>query len=129
MHPTLTPSALYDGLARTANRGFVPRQFAFMATGWLALFGFRPRMRSTQPFHLSSMLLGSIVIIGGLMLVSATVLSAAQPLLIAVGGLTLERAVVGVLVLFFLSRYLHGRSLLRAYMASQDVVLGGANRG
>ncbi|CAB5514290.1 hypothetical protein LMG26857_03349 [Achromobacter anxifer] len=128
MVPTLTFNVIYDRLADAARKGAVPRQLAYCAAGWISMFGIKPKLpNANQSIHLSAVLIASVLAILFLMVVSA-ILSALQPAMIAVGGLTLERAVVGTLLLFFGWRYLIGRSLVKAVLAHQDAAVQGGER-
>lgn len=120
MIPTLTHSAIYDALAGAARKGYAQRQLAYCAAGWISMFGVKPQLPPRQrPTHLSTLLIASVLVVIAMMVLSA-ILSAIQPMLIAVGGLTMERTVVGLLISFFGWRYLIGRHLIRSVIAFQD---------
>lgn len=117
----ITFPSVYARLSLCARRGLVQRHAAYLAAGFLTVLGVKPPLPNVQPFRASTLFIAFFVLIGGLMLFSGAILTLVQPLLIAIGGLTLERAMVGTVLLIFVWRYFVGRKLLNAFMAYQGV--------
>lgn len=124
MLPTFTSPALYTSLAHLARSGPVARQLAYFGAGLLSMFFVRPPLPQAKPVNFALQSIIALLLFWVFVLLLGDLLILLQPVLVAIGGLTLERVIVGTVMLFLAWRYLRGRNLLRAFMAYQDVSSG-----
>lgn len=113
MNKITTP--LYRGLISWLDRTWAHRQLAYFCAGWLSLVGLRPALPPSRKARLQDILLGA-ALLPLFLLFFAQFLTVAQPALQgagqAAGGLTLEKAILGVVVIVNVWRYLKGRALM-----------------
>lgn len=113
MNKITTP--LYRGLISWLDRTWAHRQLAYFCAGWLSLVGLRPALPPSRKARLQDILLGA-ALLPLLLLFFAQFLTVAQPALHSAGGLTggltIEKAILGVVVIVNVWRYLKGRALM-----------------
>lgn len=113
MNKITTP--LYRGLISWLDRTWAHCQLAYFCAGWLSLVGLRPALPPSRKARLQDILLGA-ALLPLILLFFAQFLTVAQPALQGAGslagGLTLETAILGVVVIVNVWRYLKGRALM-----------------
>lgn len=106
---------LYRSLLAWLDRSWAHRQLAYFCAGWLSLVGLRPTLPPSRSARLQDILLGA-ALLPLILLFFAQFLTVAQPALQGAGsltgGLTLEKAVLGVVAIVNVWRYLKGRSIM-----------------
>jgi hypothetical protein len=105
---------LYAQLLRDAQRGAIPRHFAYLAAGWLSLFLIRPDINKRSSTSFGAVAGGGVILVL-LLLLAGPILNALHPVLRAAGALPGVTWVVVALVGFFAWRYLVGRKVLHAF--------------
>lgn len=106
-------SSIYLPLLSFSRKNWAARQLSYFAAGWVSLVGISPGGGGGKPkATLQDIAIAvAVVCIGFLMI--GRILSQAQPLIQHAGPLTVEKAVVSVVLVLNLWRYLKGRKIMR----------------
>lgn len=112
----------YQRLLDFAARGPVHRHLAYNAAGWLTLLGVTPPARQAPQSRpqIVLLLLGAFIVLVFALAFLGAAAATLQPVLRAIGGLTLERAMLACLLWFLAWRHSQGRKCLRPFLTQGD---------
>lgn len=108
---------LYTRLLLESQQDAVRRQFAFLAAGWLSLFGIRPKLVGPAVPSFAAVAGGGVLLVL-VMVLAGPVLNLMRPVFRASGAAPAATWPVAAIVGLFGWRYAAGRKLLRAFAAA-----------